>query len=257
MTKNRNFKIHIEEPCRVSKENFTRTTHGFFCASCQKCVVDYTQYSDQELARSMSRPQVSSCGIFTKEQLDKVYQEKPQPQTKARSLPALLLSGLFLTGHSLQAQEEPLVDSTNVVKATEDTLLHEALEATTDTLAVDDSVDTTDIVLEIDSQYLTKEYDYVLGNSVIMGDVVSCKYPGFFVINREETALPPIFGSINEIVRNPIDTVKKVVDAIRNKPKPVSDEPKDSVPKEKPLAWLSNLISKRFKKDHEDEGGTV
>ncbi len=250
MTKNRNFKIHIEEPCMVSKENFTRTTHGFFCASCQKCVVDYTQYSDQELARSMSRPQVSSCGIFTKEQLDKVYQEKSLPQTKARSLPALLLSGLFLTGHSLQAQEEPLVDSTSVVKAPEDTLSHEVLEAMVDTMMfeLEDSNSVKIIKSEIDSNCFR-------ASSIPFGDFVTIS--GGFAPSYLETDLNPILRKMSEIARNPVDTVKRVINAVREKPKPASDESKDTVPKEKPLAWLSNLISKRFKKDDEDESGTV
>ena len=46
--------IDVKEPCKENFANFNKTDKGGFCASCQKEVIDFTNFSDQELVRYLN-----------------------------------------------------------------------------------------------------------------------------------------------------------------------------------------------------------
>ncbi len=69
----RSFTISIPKPCSENWETMTTLDKSKFCASCQKCVTDFTQYSDREIAAMLNTRNKEVCGRFTKQQLDTVY----------------------------------------------------------------------------------------------------------------------------------------------------------------------------------------
>jgi hypothetical protein len=64
-------KITIPSPCSENWATMTTTEQGRFCASCQKCVVDFTAMTDAEIVRYFNRDEEKTCGRFTKEQLNR------------------------------------------------------------------------------------------------------------------------------------------------------------------------------------------
>lgn len=71
------FQLSIPKPCHENWDNFTPTSTGGFCASCQKNVQDFSQMSDIELIaffRNAAATKNSSlCGRFRENQLQKYY----------------------------------------------------------------------------------------------------------------------------------------------------------------------------------------
>src|SRR5919199_3371395 len=66
------FSIQIPQPCHQRWDEMQPTERGWFCASCQKTVVDYTNFSDQELVKLLSKPLDTTCGRFRNEQLNRM-----------------------------------------------------------------------------------------------------------------------------------------------------------------------------------------
>ncbi len=69
--------LSVPKPCHENWDNFTPTTAGGFCGSCQKNVRDFTQMSDTELIayfRNVATKQSESmCGRFRDNQLQTKY----------------------------------------------------------------------------------------------------------------------------------------------------------------------------------------
>ncbi|MFT6962962.1 MAG: hypothetical protein ACJAWV_002696 [Flammeovirgaceae bacterium] len=67
-------KIAIPSPCsqKWNEMNSTNSFDSRFCQSCQKNVVDFTQKSDSEIARTLKKEK-NLCGRFRISQLDREY----------------------------------------------------------------------------------------------------------------------------------------------------------------------------------------
>lgn len=63
--------FRIPEPCHEDWNNMTLETQGRFCASCQRCVVDFTNKSAQEMKAIYDREQGNVCGRVTVNQIRK------------------------------------------------------------------------------------------------------------------------------------------------------------------------------------------
>ena len=92
-----NFKIQISNPCHEKWGEMIDNNTGKFCNSCQKSVVDFTNFSDCELRSWFIQNKGKSCGRFKPEQLDHLIHVKPnyaisrfKPSLIAASLLALL-----------------------------------------------------------------------------------------------------------------------------------------------------------------------
>lgn len=69
--------VTVPEPCNESWEEMTPHQKGRFCASCQKCVVDFTFFTDKEIAEYLKYNK-RTCGNFTIDQLNRSLElEKP------------------------------------------------------------------------------------------------------------------------------------------------------------------------------------
>ncbi|TDT46985.1 carboxypeptidase-like protein [Maribacter spongiicola] len=65
--------IAVNEPCKEKFSNFSKTEKGGFCQSCEKEVIDFTNFSDNELINYLSGGNKKACGMFKASQL-KTYE---------------------------------------------------------------------------------------------------------------------------------------------------------------------------------------
>lgn len=62
-------KLSIPRPCAERWENFTVTSHGGFCNSCSRTVVDFTTMSDEQVLTYFKGTKEYTCGRFRSDQL--------------------------------------------------------------------------------------------------------------------------------------------------------------------------------------------
>ncbi len=66
-------RVTIPEPCSENWELMGKTADAArFCASCQKCVVDFSAMSDRDILNRLNASDDNVCGRFTNAQLDRV-----------------------------------------------------------------------------------------------------------------------------------------------------------------------------------------
>ena len=61
--------ISITEPCSENWDLMEKRNEGHFCDSCQKCVVDFSTYSNSEIIKVLSSSKNDICGRLTNRQL--------------------------------------------------------------------------------------------------------------------------------------------------------------------------------------------
>src|SRR6478736_4487367 len=91
----KNIKLAIPTPCHEKWDSFTKTEQGGFCGSCQKEVIDFTGWSEEQLKSHFKKPAINTCGRFKKEQL-KVYTLEPPKASKINWLSFALVSLLMV-----------------------------------------------------------------------------------------------------------------------------------------------------------------
>ena len=62
-------KISVDNPCSENFENFSKTTSGGFCGSCEKEVIDFTVMTSEEIQNHFSTSANTTCGRFKSSQL--------------------------------------------------------------------------------------------------------------------------------------------------------------------------------------------
>ena len=100
--------ISVPQPCSEDWEQMTQKEQGRFCDSCQKCVIDFTQYSDEQLLDYFAKYGNNNlCGRFANTQINrKIF----KPPTRRRYFQWIMSLGfvVFLTnlfGVEAKAQE--------------------------------------------------------------------------------------------------------------------------------------------------------
>jgi hypothetical protein len=69
-SKNKFKKIEIKKPCTENWDKMTASGQDKFCQSCSKIVIDFTQYSDEEILDYFNQQKhKKTCGRFDKTQL--------------------------------------------------------------------------------------------------------------------------------------------------------------------------------------------
>jgi hypothetical protein len=96
MGKSNSIKLSIPKPCSRNWEGMAQNETGRFCDNCNKTVIDFTQYSDQQLADFFKRSKEHMCGTFRNDQLEKALY--PLQSSPNRSLPQLLISVALTIG---------------------------------------------------------------------------------------------------------------------------------------------------------------
>ncbi len=83
MKKPKAIQLTIPQPCHEDWNQMTPQEQGRFCDACQKCVVDFTQFTDQELYNYINTHiGEKTCGRFQASQLNRSIQLPPQPHSK-------------------------------------------------------------------------------------------------------------------------------------------------------------------------------
>ncbi len=97
--------MEIKNPCPASLANMPKSENGYYCSSCDKCVIDFRDKSIDEI-KSTLKP--SDCGIFLPHQLT---DQKRYTGIRRYAFGLLVfLSTLGFNVKPLQAQTEPHVE---------------------------------------------------------------------------------------------------------------------------------------------------
>lgn len=89
--------IAIPQPCNEDWENMTPREQGRYCSSCQKCVTDFTGFSDEDLYRFlMDNIGVKVCGRFKSNQLNRDILPHIPPQPHSQLYKWMIAAGLAL-----------------------------------------------------------------------------------------------------------------------------------------------------------------
>jgi hypothetical protein len=73
MLQNNSYKIRINEPCHENWQGMADTDVGKFCNSCKKDVVDFTNFSNNEIINYLKQNGITSgCGKFLNTQIEQI-----------------------------------------------------------------------------------------------------------------------------------------------------------------------------------------
>jgi hypothetical protein len=105
----RPFNLSIPKPCHENWSNFQQTSQGGFCSQCQKEVIDFTTWTEEQVKAYFTQHTGSTCGRFKKIQLKNYTQQKPRSRSPWQTwpVPVLGLSLLLWTGEAGAQQHQP------------------------------------------------------------------------------------------------------------------------------------------------------
>ncbi|RYY94724.1 MAG: hypothetical protein EOO11_17310, partial [Chitinophagaceae bacterium] len=86
------YRITLDTPCTQDWDDLDPQGAGRFCASCNRCVLDFTNASDAAIVRHLQQ-HGTACGRLRADQLDRLLLGTPAPVKPlwARAAAALLL----------------------------------------------------------------------------------------------------------------------------------------------------------------------
>ncbi|MBC6109886.1 carboxypeptidase-like regulatory domain-containing protein [Pedobacter fastidiosus] len=88
------FKISINNPCNQQWDNMQKNQDGRFCNSCQKSVIDFTEFSDEDLRNWFTKANENVCGKLNANQLDRLIITETKFSIH-RFRPSLIAASLF------------------------------------------------------------------------------------------------------------------------------------------------------------------
>lgn len=98
--------ITMPEPCPVKKELLTPVDGGWFCGGCQKKVHDYTNYTDEQLARIYKNKE-GYCGMFFDSQINRPLILPKRKKNLSFAATGAVMSLFTLGSINLYSQEKP------------------------------------------------------------------------------------------------------------------------------------------------------
>jgi len=99
----RNFTLAIPTPCHENWNQFTPTQKGRFCGSCQKEVIDFTKWNEDQIKEYFVNKPKSTCGRFAPHQLT-TYKTFPHTKPKQTQWAACIAFILLLISRPTEAQ---------------------------------------------------------------------------------------------------------------------------------------------------------
>lgn len=108
-----NLTISVKEPCKEKFTNFSKTEKGGFCKSCEKEVIDFTNFSDKELINHLSSTNKKTCGKFKSSQLKSYENNTLHTMSNSiltRGIGMIGLSLLTLCATEMNAQESASIE---------------------------------------------------------------------------------------------------------------------------------------------------
>ncbi len=106
--------ISIPQPCHEDWNKMTPQEQGRFCDSCQKCVVDFTGFTDEQLYKYFAEHRIEKvCGRFQNWQLKRVVALPPEPCSRFYRWVISLGLVVFLT--KMFSSEAVAQESTEII----------------------------------------------------------------------------------------------------------------------------------------------
>ena len=109
--------LSIPEPCHENWQQMSSVEKGRFCSSCQKTVLDFTQLSDNEIIKLVSKND-NLCGRFNASQLDRNLIGTKRTSNYFGYFTTSVLAFLGLGAESAVAQEKPTLEQNIIRKST-------------------------------------------------------------------------------------------------------------------------------------------
>jgi hypothetical protein len=122
------FTLIVPKPCDENWKEFTPTERGGFCAACRKEVIDFTNWSDEEIKQHFARVSGSTCGKFRSNQLKSYSEPKSKPASAWRLAALLALLSLWFGKPSMAQTSKgkavyTVVDEKRTIPSVADTLI--------------------------------------------------------------------------------------------------------------------------------------
>jgi CarboxypepD_reg-like domain len=146
------FALTVPTPCHENWNTFTPTQKGKFCGACQKEVIDFTAWTDDEIKRYFKTTTQSTCGRFKQQQL-KLY-PTTEVRPKSHSAWAAFVAFLML-------------------------LVHEPTDAQTATAAQQEQVDE-----QRQKPIVSKALTSITIKGIVIDDIDSLGLPGVNVVRK-------------------------------------------------------------------------
>ena len=127
MRKSPPIQISVPQPCSEDWNKMTPQEQGRFCDSCQKCVVDFTSFSDKDLYEYMMANRGKKvCGRFFNHQLNRNIILPPQPHSRLYNWIVAAGLALIITAvpNNPTFAQAPLTVATEKVNTNDDTTKH-------------------------------------------------------------------------------------------------------------------------------------
>jgi len=106
MGKVKELQISIRKPCQEDWEKMAPNEQGRFCASCQKTVVDFTDWTDKAIFDFFQQQQGKFCGRFRREQTERAISSGiPRNRAVYRIAIAFAAVSLFAAPPMVYAQK--------------------------------------------------------------------------------------------------------------------------------------------------------
>lgn len=135
--KTQHFTLSIPEPCSEAWEQMTPCGSGKFCDSCQKTVIDFTDYSEAQIAAFLADKRGESvCGRFYAAQIEEAVFSYVAPAKKSYRTLAMAASVAALTVMSFTADGQELQRDERYIPLTTEKLNHISITRSTDTLTL-------------------------------------------------------------------------------------------------------------------------
>jgi hypothetical protein len=196
----RSFTISIKEPCTQSWDEMSPDNAGRFCASCQKTVIDFTKFSDEELISYFQQRKHFGCGRFTEKQLAIKIPDRLSPLLPfwkmSKYLAASMIAAAGLGGEVFaQKNEITQISVENEVKK-EDTVSSREKHISIAGIIVDERGEgIPGVAIEVQNSNITTITD-IDGRFQLSIPKSSCKN-GYFYLNIKSIGYEDLIKAIN------------------------------------------------------------
>lgn len=185
------FSISVKEPCSENFINFIKTELGGRCNRCQKEVIDFTQFSDLDIARHFTNDNGKTCGRFRTSQLknyefDSVNKMNTNLFSRTLGIASFSLLALCTTAPILAqdvAQANPVMEMTISKELKSDSLAKVDSYTVTGTV-LDESnlpIPGVNVILKGTSEGTSTDYDgkFEFPRKLEVNDVLVFSYIGY------------------------------------------------------------------------------
>ena len=185
------FRISVNQPCSENFINFKKTELGGHCNRCQKEVIDFTQFSDLDIARHFTNDNEKTCGRFRTSQLknyefDSVNNMNTNLFSRTLGIASFSLLALCATAPIL-AQETGNSESDNEIVVSSDSTVKRIIFKNTYNVrgtVLDESnlpIPGVNVVLKGTSEGTSTDYDgkFEFPRKLEVNDVLVFSYIGY------------------------------------------------------------------------------